>query len=66
VYNRNGRGIPDVSTNGDNIAVFLDGNFTINGGTSAATPIFASIITLVSFFCHFPGVKLVVNGDLDQ
>jgi tripeptidyl-peptidase-1 len=50
VYNRNGRGIPDVSANGDNIAVFLEGNFTINGGTSAATPIFASIITLVSSF----------------
>jgi hypothetical protein len=48
VYNRNGRGIPDVSANGDNIAVFLEGNFTINGGTSASTPIFASIITLVS------------------
>jgi hypothetical protein len=66
VYNRNGRGIPDVSANGDNIAVFLEGNFTINGGTSAATPIFASIITLVSLFCPFPGVKLVVNEDLDQ
>lgn len=57
VYNRLGRGIPDVSANGDNIAVFLNGNFTINGGTSAATPIFASIITLVcaSFLpFHFP------------
>ena len=47
VYNRIGRGIPDVSANGDNIAVFLDGNFTFNGGTSAATPIFASVINLV-------------------
>jgi tripeptidyl-peptidase-1 len=47
VYNRNGRGIPDVSANGDNIAVFLNGNFTFNGGTSAATPIFASVINLV-------------------
>jgi tripeptidyl-peptidase I len=54
VYNRKGRGIPDVSANGDNIAVFLRGNFTFNGGTSAATPIFASVINLVcqirSFF----------------
>jgi tripeptidyl-peptidase-1 len=47
VYNRIGRGIPDVSANGDNIAVFMNGNFTFSGGTSAATPIFASVINLV-------------------
>ncbi|KAM0318569.1 hypothetical protein ACHAO8_001660 [Botrytis cinerea] len=48
VYNRAGRGIPDVSANGDNIATFLEGNFTLNGGTSASTPIFSSIINLIN------------------
>ncbi|KAI9641697.1 hypothetical protein NHQ30_009553 [Ciborinia camelliae] len=48
VYNRAGRGIPDVSANGDNIATFLEGEFTLNGGTSASTPIFSSIINLIN------------------
>lgn len=46
VYNRIGRGIPDVSANGDNIAVFTGGEFDLSGGTSAATPIFASVVSL--------------------
>ncbi|EDO01044.1 hypothetical protein SS1G_03518 [Sclerotinia sclerotiorum 1980 UF-70] len=48
LYNRAGRGIPDVSANGDNIANFLGGNFTLNGGTSASTPIFSSVINLIN------------------
>ncbi|ESZ95141.1 hypothetical protein SBOR_4473 [Sclerotinia borealis F-4128] len=48
VYNRAGRGIPDVSANGDNIATFLNGEFTLNGGTSASTPIFSSVINLIN------------------
>jgi tripeptidyl-peptidase-1 len=39
---------PDVAANGDNIAVFNAGNFTRSGGTSASTPIFASIINLIN------------------
>lgn len=45
IYNRIGRGYPDVAANGDNIALFVEGNFTFEGGTSASTPIFASIVT---------------------
>jgi tripeptidyl-peptidase I len=37
LYNRLGRGYPDVAANGDNIAVFNEGNFTLEGGTSAST-----------------------------
>ncbi|KAI1327012.1 peptidase S8/S53 domain-containing protein [Xylariaceae sp. FL0255] len=44
VYNRIGRGIPDVAANGDNIATYSEGTFGLSGGTSAATPIFASIV----------------------
>ena len=64
IYNRIGRGIPDVSANGDNIAVIIPqtfgiacahleqiyngGNFTLSGGTSASTPIFASVINRIN------------------
>jgi tripeptidyl-peptidase-1 len=48
IYNRIGRGIPDVSANGDNIAVYVGGNFSLSGGTSASTPIFASVINRIN------------------
>ena len=48
IYNRQGRGKPDVAANGDNGAVYAAGNFTLGGGTSQATPIFAAIVSDVS------------------
>ncbi|TVY65695.1 Aorsin, partial [Lachnellula suecica] len=48
IYNRIGRGIPDVSANGDNIAVFNGGNYTLSGGTSASSPIFAAVVTRIN------------------
>lgn len=48
VYNRYGRGYPDVAAVGDNIATFVQGNFTREGGTSASTPIFAAIINRIN------------------
>ncbi|MCJ1286094.1 hypothetical protein MMC26_005437 [Xylographa opegraphella] len=48
VYNRIGRGYPDVAANGDNIAVYNEGSFTLEGGTSASTPIFASIVNRIN------------------
>ncbi|GAM86978.1 hypothetical protein ANO11243_049990 [Dothideomycetidae sp. 11243] len=47
LYNRNGRGYPDVAAVGDNIATYNAGNWTLSGGTSASTPIFASLINRV-------------------
>lgn len=47
LYNRNGRGIPDVAANGDNIALYLEGELVLEGGTSASSPIFASLINRV-------------------
>ncbi|KAE8366529.1 peptidase S8/S53 domain-containing protein [Aspergillus caelatus] len=47
LYNRLGRGYPDVAANGDNIAVFNGGEFGSSGGTSASTPIFAAIINRI-------------------
>ena len=48
LYNRIGRGYPDVSANGDNIAGYNKGNYSLSGGTSASTPIFASLINLIN------------------
>jgi tripeptidyl-peptidase-1 len=42
------RGSPDVSANGVNYVVSVDGNFTYVYGTSASAPTFGSIITLVN------------------
>ncbi|CRG84245.1 Aorsin [Talaromyces islandicus] len=47
IYNRSGRGYPDVSANGDNIAVVVNGESSLSGGTSASSPIFASIINRI-------------------
>ncbi|PWY96667.1 aorsin [Aspergillus sclerotioniger CBS 115572] len=47
IYNRLGRGYPDVSANGDNIAEFNAGEFILEGGTSASTPIFSSVINRI-------------------
>ncbi|KAH8671471.1 putative protease S8 tripeptidyl peptidase I [Xylariales sp. PMI_506] len=48
IYNRIGRGIPDVAANGDNIAVYVGRQFGLSGGTSASTPIFAAVINRIN------------------
>ncbi|CRG91570.1 hypothetical protein PISL3812_08620 [Talaromyces islandicus] len=48
VYNKAGRGYPDVAAVGDNIAIFNAGAPTLIGGTSASAPIFASILTRIN------------------
>ncbi|KAF2163435.1 hypothetical protein M409DRAFT_37264 [Zasmidium cellare ATCC 36951] len=48
IYNRIGRGFPDVAANGDNIATYTGGSFGLQGGTSASTPIFAAIVTRIN------------------
>lgn len=47
-YNRVGRGYPDVSANGLNIAMYYEGSFTTAGGTSASAPIFSSVINRIN------------------
>lgn len=46
--NRSGRGYPDVSAVGDNVVIFNKGLPTLIGGTSAASPAFASILTRIN------------------
>ena len=47
LYNRAGRGFPDVSANGK-LEMYLDGMLEPEAGTSLSTPIWASILTLIN------------------
>ncbi|KAF8855369.1 subtilisin-like protein [Acephala macrosclerotiorum] len=48
VYNKAGRGYPDVSAVGDNIIIFNKGLPALVGGTSAAAPLFASLLNRIN------------------
>lgn len=48
IYNRSGRGYPDVSAVGDNIVVFTMGAPTLIGGTSASCPVWAALLTRIN------------------
>ncbi|RDW60726.1 hypothetical protein BP6252_12109 [Coleophoma cylindrospora] len=48
LYNRIGRGYPDVSANGAYFPIFLDGVQYHEFGTSLAAPLFASVLTLLN------------------
>ena len=48
IYNRSGRGYPDVSAVGDNVLIFNMGAPTLIGGTSASTPVFAAILNRIN------------------
>lgn len=48
IYNRMGRGVPDVAANGDNIAIYANGAFELTAGTSASAPIFAAILNRIN------------------
>jgi tripeptidyl-peptidase-1 len=48
IYNRIGRGYPDVAAIGDFVVVYIGGARGRIGGTSASSPAFASIITRIN------------------
>jgi tripeptidyl-peptidase-1 len=48
LYNRIGRGYPDVASNGAFTPSFVNGELVHSFGSSLASPTFASILTLVS------------------
>ncbi|KAJ7870933.1 subtilisin-like protein [Mycena olivaceomarginata] len=48
IFNSNGRGYPDVSLQGSSFAVVNGGEITVESGTSASTPTFASIVSLIN------------------
>ncbi|KAJ7203774.1 peptidase S8/S53 domain-containing protein, partial [Mycena pura] len=47
-FNAGGRAYPDISANANNFVAVEDGAFTLDSGASGATPMVASIITLVN------------------
>jgi tripeptidyl-peptidase-1 len=47
-FNATGRGYPDVSALANNYLVFFNGKMRILCGSSASTPVFASIFTLIN------------------
>lgn len=59
IYNRAGRGYPDVSAVGDNVVIFTGGAPTLIGGTSASSPAFAAILTRVNEMRLAAGKKTV-------
>ena len=48
LYNTTGRGTPDVSTQGNNFTIVVNGQTTRNLGTSASAPTFASVVSLLN------------------
>jgi tripeptidyl-peptidase-1 len=58
LYNRIGRGYPDISANGANFRAFTDGFDYHWYGTSLASPLVASVLTLV---CSAPFITLPLS-----
>ncbi len=48
IYNRIGRGYPDISAVGDNVLIFNKGAPTLIGGTSASAPVFAAVLNRIN------------------
>ncbi|EPT01819.1 hypothetical protein FOMPIDRAFT_1119585 [Fomitopsis schrenkii] len=48
LFNAQGRGYPDVSAQGMNVAIVLNGEIEPVQGTSCASPIFASVVALLN------------------
>lgn len=48
MFNRRGRGYPDVSALGHNLRMIVGGKETPVGGTSASGPLFAGLLTLIN------------------
>ncbi|KAJ7028419.1 subtilisin-like protein [Mycena alexandri] len=48
LFNTTGRGYPDVSAQGNDVPIIVDGQLGFIGGTSASTPTFASVIALLN------------------
>lgn len=48
IYNRGGRGFPDVAALGDNGVVASNGGYYLSGGTSMSAPIVAAILNRVN------------------
>ncbi|QUC21684.1 uncharacterized protein UV8b_05927 [Ustilaginoidea virens] len=48
IYNRAGRGYPDVAALGDKAVIVVNGKFSTSGGTSMSAPLVAAIFTRIN------------------
>lgn len=48
LYNRTGRGYPDISANGANYVVAVDGAFSLVFGTSASAPVVGAMLSNIN------------------
>ncbi|KAJ3482728.1 hypothetical protein NLG97_g7489 [Lecanicillium saksenae] len=48
IFNRGGRGYPDIAANGENAYTITNGNAELGAGTSMSAPLFASMISLIN------------------
>ncbi|KAJ3771981.1 subtilisin-like protein [Lentinula raphanica] len=48
LYNSSGRAVPDIAAQGEKIPIISNGQAVLEEGTSASSPIFASVISLVN------------------
>ncbi|KAJ5336035.1 hypothetical protein MYU51_020039 [Penicillium brevicompactum] len=48
IYNRIGRGYPDVAAIGERVAIYCHGTYGTIGGTSASAPAFAAMLTRIN------------------
>jgi tripeptidyl-peptidase-1 len=48
LFNSRGRAYPDIAAIGENLNIVVGGSFGLVGGTSASTPIVASLFTLIN------------------
>lgn len=55
MYNASGRGFPDVAAFALNYRIAYQGRLSSVGGTSAATPVFASIVALLNDYLASQG-----------
>jgi len=62
IYNRIGRGMPDVAALGQDVITINKGYTRHSGGTSASSPIFASIITRINDARMNMGKRVSLSG----
>lgn len=60
LYNRHGRGYPDVAAVADNIALWYEGSFGHTGGTSASEKAqskdFKNSLGIANMGCRYPDI----------
>jgi tripeptidyl-peptidase-1 len=66
VFNKGGRGYPDVSANGAQFEAFIAGRLESSWGTSLAAPIWGGVITLVRNLSTGSTKDSITDHGLDQ